>query len=519
MLEFLRRHHKTFWLVVTAIVIIAFTLFGSFTKTGNRGGRTADDTAIEIYDQEYSYSEIGRLQRNYQVAARLMLPGTDQYFASDVVNLECKFRRQEDSRPIEMAGAPLDFAINLLVLRDEIVKNGIRASDAEVKARFRQLPMFQTEGQFDTEKAEAVIKNNFGSLGMNEGDVYELLRDWIGYLKLHQVVSGNVVATPELSNQFYSATRQTIKVSTIPLTLESFKKDVVLSDDEIKKYYEEKKETFKTLQQRAASYVFFESPKDLDKLPPDQQKTRKEVFNDKVQNFSTKSSLDGANFDELAKDSAVEVKKVPAFNMSELPAEMKNNMSLAHEIFRNDPKTHPVSDYVQVENGYYFFKVTDIKPPEQQELKDAQEKVKETLTAQKAREAMMKSANDARKKLADAVKEGKKFEDAAKEAGLEPQILPEFSPADEPLTKISNGREIATAAQMTPPGSFTKLLTTDQGVMMVFVQSKELRKNADSVKSREDVGQSLAHFSQREVFRAWFGKRRDEANVKPHFKA
>ena len=517
MLEFLRRHHKTFWIVVTAVVIIAFTFFGSFNKTGNRGGRTADDTAIAIYDHEYSYAEIGRLQRNYRVAAGLMLPGSERYYASDLVNIVNQFRKQEDGRPLEIGGAPLDFAVNLLVLREELEKNGIRASDAEVKERFKTLSVFQTEGQFDAAKAEA-FEGNLGSFGMNVNDVYELLRDWIGYQKLQQLVSGNVVATPDMSNQFYSATRQTIKASSIPFVLESFKKDAQVSDEEIKKYYEEKKEDYKTPEQRAVSYVFFENPKDLDKLPPNDRMTRNNEFGKKVQDFAVESLAEGANFDELAKKFVVEVKKAPAFSFGDMPEDMKKNMTLAFEIFRNNPQTHPVSDAVKAETGYYFFKVTEIKAPQQLELKDAQGKIKETLITQKAQEAMSKAANDARKKLADAIKAGKKFEDAAKEAGLAPQTLPEFSPM-EPLKDISNGDKIAGETQKTPAGSFTKPISTDNGLLLVFVQSKELRKNAESAKSRENITRSLSHFSQNEVFRAWFGKRRDEARVVPHFKA
>ncbi|MEI6536966.1 MAG: SurA N-terminal domain-containing protein, partial [Verrucomicrobiaceae bacterium] len=394
MLEFLRRHHKTFWLVVTAVVIIAFTFFGSFTKTGNRGGRTADETAIAIYGREYSYAEIGRLQRCYRVASGLMLPGSDRYYASDLVSIDNQFRKQEDGRPLDMAGAPLDFAVNLLVLREELEKNGIRASDAEVKARFHELPVFKTEGQFDAAKAEG-FESNLGSFGMNVSDVYDLLRDWIGYQKLQKLVSGNMVSTPDFTNQYYSATRQTIKVSSIPFALDTFKKDVQVSDDEIKKYFDQKKDTYKTPEQRAASYVFFENPKELDKLSADDRMKENNKFGEKVNNFAMESIVEGSNFDELAKKFAVEVKNVPAFSFSEMPEDIKKKMELVFEIFRNDPKTHPVSDAVKAEGGYYFFKVTEIKLPQQQELKDVQGKIKETLVAQKAQEAMMKAANDA----------------------------------------------------------------------------------------------------------------------------
>lgn len=516
MLEFLRRHHKTLWIVVTIVVIIAFTFFGSFTKTGSRAGHTSDDTAIEILNREYSYAEIGRLQRHYRVAAGLMLPGTERYYASDLVNIVSQFRKQEDGRPLEMMGAPLDFAVNLLVLREELEKNGIRASDAEVKERFKQLQVFQTEGQFNSEKAEA-FESNLGSFGMNVNDVYELLRDWIGYQRLQQLVSGNVVATPEMTNQYYSATRQTIKVSSIPFALESFKKDAQVSDDEIKKYFEEKKEGYKTPQQRAVNYVFIEAPKDVDKLSADERMKKNNEFGKKVQDFAIESIVEGVNFDELAKKFAVEVRKTPAFSFSEIPDDLKNQMELVFTIFRNDPKTHPISDPLQTKEGCYFFTVTEIKEPQQQELKDVQEKVKEELVTKKAREGMVKAANDARKKLSEAIKSGKDFAGAVKEAGLEAQALPEFSPM-EPLKDIGNGDKIAGEAQKTPAGSFTKPITTENGMLLVFVQSKELRKSPESATAKEGITQSLGQFSQNEVFRAWFGKRRDEAKVKPHFK-
>ncbi len=52
MLDFLRRHHKTFWIVVTVVVIISFTFWGATTKTGAGRGRDVDDSIVTIYGRD-----------------------------------------------------------------------------------------------------------------------------------------------------------------------------------------------------------------------------------------------------------------------------------------------------------------------------------------------------------------------------------------------------------------------------------------------------------------------------------
>jgi len=59
-------------------------------------------------------------------------------------------------------------------------------------------------------------------------------------------------------------------------------------------------------------------------------------------------------------------------------------------------------------------RITDIQEPKQQELKDVKEKIKETLVAQKAQEAIMKAANEARTALVDGLKAGEKLEELTK---------------------------------------------------------------------------------------------------------
>ena len=140
-------------------------------------------------------------------------------------------------------------------------------------------------------------------------------------------------------------------------------------------------------------------------------------------------------------------------------------------------------------------------------------KVRDILLSQKATEAMGKAANDAKKKLEEALKAGKKFEEAAKEANLKTQMLPEFS-VTAPPSDLSNGQEIAREAMDTPAGSFTKPLTTDNGVLLVHVISKELRKREDSASMRKNITSSLVSSSQSDLFLSWFERLYQDSMIK-----
>lgn len=495
MLAFFRKHQGTFWIVITVVVIVSFTFWGGYSQPNDRKA-TDNETAFTLYGDKYSFSEMSRLERNYELSMRLGLRG----FAETLSFITQRY--QVEGR------VPFDFALNLLVLRNELEKNGIHASDTEVKQEFKKMPAFQVNGQFDGSRAD-FFENDLGSIGFRQADLYQLLRDWIGLQKLQKLVAANYVAPSFVAKQYYSAGYQTIKVASIPFATETYKASAKVSDEELKKYFEEKKDTFKTLEKRAFSYVFIEKP-NVEKLNAEDTVKARNAYGVKVNDFAAASIEPSANFEVLAKAAGLEIKSVPLFSMDTPPAELKDDYALLVDVFRNSPKTHPVSDPIESSKGYYVFKITQVDEPKQQDFATVQGKIRNVLVSQKAQEALMKAANDARKQVEDSIKTGKKFEDAAKAAGLAPQMLAEFSPAN-PLTDLSNGREIAEESEKTPAGQFTKPLSTDNGVILVYVIAKELRKREDGDKTKAGIEKSLTTFNQRNIFRAWFESRRNDA--------
>ncbi len=497
MLAFFRKHQGTFWIVITVVVIISFTFWGGYSQPDDRKN-TDNQIAFTLYGDQYNFSEMSRLERNYELSMRLGLRGF-----SETLSFITQ-RYQVENR------VPFDFSLNLLVLRKELEKNGIHASDEEIKQEFKKMPAFQVNGQFDGSRAD-FFENDLGSIGFRQADLYQLLRDWIGLQKLQKLIAGNYVAPSYVAKQYYSAGYQTIKVASIPFATETYKASAKVSDEELKKYFEEKKDTFKTLEKRAFSYVFIEKP-NVEKMNAEDTVKARNSYGERINNFAAASIEPNANFEALAKSAnpSLEVKSTPLFSMDAPPAELKDDYALLVEVFRNDPKTHPVSDPIESSKGYYVFKVTQVDEPKQQDYATVEGKIRDVLIAQKTQEALIKAVNDARKQVEDSIKTGKTFEDAAKSAGLVPQMLAEFSPSN-PITDLSNGSEIAAEAEKTPAGQFTKPLSTDNGVILVYVVAKELRKREDGDKSKTGIEKSLTNFNQRNIFRAWFEARRNDA--------
>jgi hypothetical protein len=512
MLEFLRRQTKPIMITVAVIIIVAFTFWGDPTGSApGPGGIPEDHPMLTVLGRDYTMADVKRLQRDFNIAGELRLPGVTDYFAWEVVQLKLMYGDRGSFMPLMVADAPVDFAANIVVLRDATKAVGIHASDEEVQQAFRALGQFQVNGQFDRDRA-LEYEQSLGERGIRLADVYEVIRDSIGYQKLHELVSGNIVADPKVAAAFYAFNYQTIKAASIPFALDDFKKAAKVSDEEIEKYFEENKEQYRSPEKRAVSYVLLEKPNTEGKNAEDTVKANN-AYNTKVGSLASALIAPSADFDAEVKKAGLEVKTVPAFSMESPPEALAKELRLLRAVFSNNPATHAVSDPVEMEKGYAIFKVTDIVKPAPQELKEVKDTVRDALVEQKAMEAMQKAANDTKTKLEEALKSGKTFAAAAKEAGVEPQMLAEFSPAN-PLTDLSNGREIAREARGTPAGSFTKPLSTENGVILVHVLSKELRKSEDSASTKRSAADTVNELTQADLFRAWFDQRYEDAGVR-----
>lgn len=500
MLEFFRRHRHAFLYTLTFIIIVSFAMWGGWRKSGGDFGQGAKltDTAVTVYGKDYTVADLQRAQRSVQFA---------QYYLQDYELLSALMSL---SASRGMSGGGMDTLTNLFVLRHLMEQYGIRVSDAEARAALEKLPALQNNGKFDMSRAQS-LEANASAMGFDGEALLSIMKDTVGIRKLQDVVSKSYEASPLSTEKQYASSYQTFKGSKIVFETETFKKAATVTDEEVKKYYEENKEQYKSTEKRAVSYVFFENPKDLEKKPlEERQKAQNEVVK-RVNTFNDLTVKEKKSFADAAKQAKEKVESLPAFTQAEPPAALKNEGSVLEQIFARS-KDSKTADAVEGNNGWYVFDVTKIEEPKQQTLDEVKAKIKDVLLDQKAAEARTKAVNEARTALADGLKAGKKIDDLVKDKKLALQKLPDIDTANPPQEE-PNGFLIAQEAAKTGVGAISRAVDFDKGTLLIYVSAKELRKRPDSAELRKSQGTNLSAQERRSLFQAWFKKQQESARV------
>ena len=500
MLEFFRHHRGAFLTFLTVIIIISFSFWGGYSRSGSTGA-SPTDKAFTIYGRAYTRAEAERTQRLYMIAARL---GMFQ-FAMGLMDASRNFETRDSS--------PLDFSLNLLVLENQMNALGIHPSDEEALKAMQDLSAFQKDGKFDAGQA-AMVEEMLGASGVRSSDLLELVKYDIGLSKVKDLVTRNYSASTFASEKHYSALYQTLKGSTIAFNLEDFKKTAKVEDAEIQKAYDEKKDSFKTAEKRSVRWVFFAEPEGLDKIEDVAARNKKQAdFIEVVRSFADKTHQTGAKLEALTTEAKLKLETTPAFPEDTAPEALKASGNFVSAVFDLISGERTITDPIKGDKGYYIGELVSVDEPKQQELAEVKAQISASLLDQKAREAMATAVNDTREELNKGLKEGKKIEDLAKAKKLTVTPFPDFEP-NTPPPALANATDIAREAEFLAPGTVSKPVPVSTGVLLVVVNAKELRKRQDGESLRKSTEASLASGERDQLFRAWFGRQKEAANVK-----
>lgn len=496
MLEFFRRHRGAFLITLTIIIIASLFFFGGARNDPSYQRRAVvTDVALTVHGKDITIGDVQRAQRSLQFSY-MYLQSFDLPFLLNELSGGSAFN------------GPDSTIINLFVARHLMEEYGIRPSDAEARAALEQVPSLQTDGKFDLSRAQR-LSESAGSMGFESSDILRIMKDTIGLRKLQELVAGTYTASPLAAEKQYASNYHTIKGSKITFETEAFEKAATVSEDEIKKYYDENKENYKTEEKRAVDYVFFENPKDLDKKPLEERQKAQNGLVERVNQFNNLTRTKPLK--EAAAETKDKVESLPAFTEADPPAVFKGETDILEQIFAATEGSTP--EAMRGANGWYVFAVSKIEQPRQQELAEVKDKIKKALISQKASEALTKAVNDARNALNEGLKAGKKIEDVAKEKNLKLEALPDIDIANPPQD-VPNAFLIAQQGAKTAPNSVSNAIPYDKGTLLVYVRAKELRKRPDSATVRQNQVDSLSQLESRELFRAWFKQRYEEAKVK-----
>lgn len=502
MLTQIRHIQKGTLIIVTIIIVIAFAfLYSDFDFVSGTVGR--QDCVVKVYDRCYRAKEAAQLATHFDVAYQLGM-----YDFATVLFGE---NRLDQDRT--------DFIMSLVILRTEAEKLGIEPTPDEIKAAIPNLPIFQQPWV----TADFVKNNVLGPNGFTDGDLAQLVKDYLSFQKLRELIGTGVVAVPSEVELLYTRANQRYTASRIEFDRAKFADSVKVTDEEIAEYHEANQESLLTEAKRGVEYVKF-LPKELPEDATNEARTEANfAFANAVNRAYSDLADDEADFAEIAKqyvgekaDFTMTYELLEPFSASSPPEEFAEKGAVIDQLFietlRYDDVTVPIPS--GEDGGYYVFHITEDIAPEPMSLEEATPGIRKALITRNSDRAVNDAANTARTEISEALEAGKDIAAAAKEAGVELIPVPNFSlqePA--PVDEVPDAELIAAAVEGVGAGEISEVVQRagDAGYLLVYVDRIEIYEDEEKSSAERALSAAVEGGIKRRLFSAWFNQRRAES--------
>lgn len=190
--------------------------------------------------------------------------------------------------------------VNLTLLRYEAQERGIRVTDSELVEYIKYnpppdlaaMPAFQTDGQFDLAKYQAALADP--TLEQTWVEYERQLRGTLPIQKLQeQVIAGTVVTEAE-AREAYRDRNERAKIAYLYLDPDVLARDAAaeITPEELRRYYEDHKESYRRGESAHARYVEFE---------PQVTAADSTAAKDNADSLAAAARAEGADFAALAR--------------------------------------------------------------------------------------------------------------------------------------------------------------------------------------------------------------------------
>jgi peptidyl-prolyl cis-trans isomerase D len=493
MVNLLRKYQQPLMIAVTIVIIICFVWF----YNGTQMDRIGSDRVATIYGRHISMAEFARGSRKFEVCRELRL-------------VELLETMVGPARSIEEAKE--NFIFNGIILRHEAERLGVTTTDDDIVAGIQELPTFQTNGAYDSRKYTEFVQTVLTPNGFSPDQLEELMRDQLRMKRVRELIGSTVEPAPAEVRSAYEFRNQQTELSLVRLKLEDFLKTVQLTDEELQKAFDERKESLNTEEKRkvrVAAFVLQEAEKTL--TGAERVKVMQKLA-DRAQEFAVAMTDKEAKFDEVAAKFEVKPVETPEFTASgAAPAELGSAPDLVKTAFSLSEK-EPNSDALAAENGYYVLQLSGLTAPRPLTLEEAKPQLTEQLREERAQEAMNLKAAEIRNKIDAELKGGKSFADAVTAAGAQVETFPPFSLAV-PKMDAPNAGEIMTQSLSLKPGQLSQFVPVQGGGVLLHVNRRLPIDEEQFSKEQKTLAESVGRAKEHAAFQEWLTERRAAANV------
>jgi hypothetical protein len=501
MMKLLRRHRD--WLmIVIAILAIPFIFY--FVQRPDYGAIGRDQFA-RIYDRNVSMLEAQQSARLLNLAQTL---GMSEFVGTMTAGAG-----------MDQNQGAVQFIVNLLVLRHEAERLGLRPSASEIAEVVRKLPAFQGDSGFDINKLNDLVQNGLAPLGLAEEHIEQLVRDQICLSEIQKLLAAGVsVPKSELDENFQRGYDK-LYVNVIRFRSADFDKDVKIGDEDVQKYYDAHKGELRTDEKRKVELVQLTLNEEEKKLSGKERIEALQKLADRATDFTQALLEKGADFKQAAAKSQLPVHETGEFTAAEPDPQLKGDSQLVAAAFKLSEQ-EPHSDAVQVTDGFYILHLTGKTEARPLALEEAKPKIVDALKKTRTRELMSTKGAEMVQQLREAKKSGQPPEAVIEKSGVKPEKLAAFSLIDEEMEKSEGEQQkkqspelltIKDAVALLNPGDATDFMPSGTDGLIAILEKREPLGEASEKKAAFE--KRILENKERIVVVEWLRDRQQAAGL------
>ena len=404
MFDFVRKHTKIMMFVMFLLIIPSFVLFGidGYNNMGDKGESVARVGGVDISQGEWDAahkSETDRLRASMPNLDPKLLDSPEARYATlerlvrdrvlsqavEAIRLttsDSRLARELQENPTIAALSRPDGSLDMDRYRQLVASQGLTPEGFEARVR-QDLSIRQVEAAVTaTALTPAAIADVSLNAFFERREVQFVNFAAADFAAKVSPTEADIEAFYKVNATLFQAPEQA-SIEYLLLDLEAVKKGIIISEPDLKSYYDQNAARLSGAEERRASHILLNAAKDAPSSDRQKAKARAQELLELVRKAPD-------SFGELAKKNSQD--SGSAANGGDLDFFARGAMVKPFEEAAFAMKKGDISEIVESDFGFHIIKLTDVKVPLQRSFAELRAGIEADLKAQQAQRQFAESA-------------------------------------------------------------------------------------------------------------------------------